>query len=174
VAPHQAGHECPVFATIGLVGAARLLPEAALGVVVVGVDEAAIVNQPGERAHGERAAAEAEQVDGISRLVHTAELAIELLDITAEAVAGRASENPQPFEGFGADAIVIERELPGQRLIRTVSVHIDGFEQLEDVGAAVLYCRVPGAVGADDDVLVAGFHGRAPHAWRRRRRACRR
>src|SRR3954469_4734513 len=117
------------------------------------VENAACRDQPRERAHGKCAAAETKEKDPVARHVHARELAVELLHVAAQPPAGCAAHHPQPLQRLGADAIVIDGDLLQRPGLGAVFARIDRFEDLEDVGSTALNGRVPGSIGADDDVL---------------------
>ena len=129
---------------------------------LVEVEDAAGRDQAGERAHRERAAAESKQVDAVAGFVDSRELGIQLLDVATEAPPGRARDDAEPLVDLGANAVVVDRNLLGERWIGAVAVAVNRLEQLEDVRAAALDGGVSRAVGTDDDVLL---HVRRRGAW---------
>ena len=113
------------------------------------------MQHPGQRAHGERAAAEAEQIQPVTRLVPVHEepvgILYVLLEPGAERLSQRAAHPPSecPAEkAEGSDARIVEGDL--------VRVANDRFVQLHDVGIvrAVFVAR---AVTAHDNVPGHGF-----------------
>jgi hypothetical protein len=119
---------------------------------VVRKQDAAVPNEPGEAAGGERAAAEAEEEELIARLVALDEKGVALADVAREADPERAAAEllPRPR----ADAALVVHEL----LRALVVLARDGERELGDVGgrkqtAVQLLRLVPSAVAAHDQAL---------------------
>ena len=89
----------------------------------------------------------------IAGIGHARQLAIELLDVTAQAPSEHAGEETHPLERFRAHAVVVNGDLLNGGGVETVAVLIDRFVELEDVGPAAFDRGIAGAVGADDDVF---------------------
>ena len=149
----QAREPAVVQLPVLIVGLVDGAVEVVVGPVLRQIEDAAGVNQAGQRAHGERAAAETEKKDLVARRVDARQLAIELLDVAAESPAGRAGQQRRPFDRFGPDAVVIHRHLRHDLRVEAMAGLIDRFVDFENVGAAALDCGVAGAVGADGDVF---------------------
>src|SRR5437867_10211808 len=115
------------------------------------IEDAARVDEAGERPDREGPATEPEQEDPVARRIDARELAVELLDVAAEPPAGRAGQQAEPLHRLRPDAVVIQGHLRRQPGRDPVAHLIDRFVELEDVGAAALDGRVASAVGADDD-----------------------
>ena len=129
-------------------------------VVVAGIQQSALVEHPGQGAHGEGAAAEPEQVHVVAFVVAVHQAAVGVLDVLLQAVSGgliaHGAELSTPFvvlPAARADAGVVVRDLP--------LVLFGEHEGLHDV-RIVLSVFVAGPVAADDDVL----HRIPPFAWR--------
>jgi hypothetical protein len=116
-----------------------------------GIDQAAGRDESCQRANGERAAAEAEHVDLVARVVHARELVVEVFDVSTETPPGRAGKDLQRLEVLRADAIVVDGDLGGELRIVAMTVEVHGFKQLEDIRAAPFDCRVARAVRTHDD-----------------------
>ncbi|MGY4423594.1 hypothetical protein ACVWY2_006043 [Bradyrhizobium sp. JR6.1] len=112
-----------------------------------GDDQALIEDECGERAHGECAAAESEQVDLriVLVVVVAADEFVGIQDIALEAVAEGAAEQRERDEGRRADAVII---LGGLR----VALQIQRLEYPPDIGAPDAGSGVAGAVGQDNDL----------------------
>ncbi len=167
--PAQRGDGVPDADEIGLalaaVGRLELLRHLVVAALAVELDrvgdqvlaallqEAALVEQPGERPGGEGTATEPEEEDPVSRLVAVHQIGVGVRQVLAQAhpeglteEGAKALAEGNPEEVEGTDARVVEGELP--------PIPLDGLEQVDHVGvvAAVL---LAGAVAADDDVLAA-------------------
>src|SRR5262249_62202058 len=89
----------------------------------VGIDEAARLDEADQRPHRERAAAEPEHVDVVARVVDSRQFLVQMFDVTAQAPARGAAEDLQRLESFGADAVVVDRNLRGR--VRVVAVRFE-------------------------------------------------
>jgi hypothetical protein len=126
-------------------------------VLVLLLQEAHLVHEAAERAHRERAAAEAEHVDLVAGLVVVDQEAVERAHIELDALAESApGELVQPAGGAEA-VVVVDHLVDATRRERQHRARC-----LEDVGGlrstrglVVLLGLVPGAVGAEDDALHA-------------------
>jgi hypothetical protein len=121
------------------------------------VEDAALGDQSCERARGERAPAEPEDVDVIAVPVVPAQELVEVPDVARQAPAERAAENLERPEAGRADAIVVKRDL-------VVVAEIERLIQPPHVGLIELGWAVPGAVGEQHDIAAAarGCHLGAP------------
>src|SRR5262245_11169922 len=122
--------------------------------------DAAGGDEAGQAAHRVGATAEAEEVDGVTRVVDAGEIRIEVPQVAREPIPERAAERAQELQAAGADSVVVEDDLA--RLVRR-GHDVDRFVELVDVGAAVLDGGVAGAVRAEHDVA---RHVRLPTAPR--------
>ncbi|MHC2307002.1 hypothetical protein ACVIJ1_003472 [Bradyrhizobium elkanii] len=110
-------------------------------------DQALIEDECSERAHGECAAAESEQVDLRIALVIVvpADELVGIEDVALEAIAEGAAEDGQRNEFRRADAVVI---LGGLR----IALQIERLEYPPDIGAPDAGSGVAGAVGQNNDL----------------------
>ncbi len=117
----------------------------------VRAEQSAFVKHPGQRTHGERATAEPEQIHAISAFVTAHQVAIGVLDVFLEPVAGRlVGQGCQfstlfvVFPAARAYARVVVRDLG-----RVFYGQIVGFHNVRVVASVF----VAGSVAANDDVL---------------------
>ena len=147
-APAEVGAEAPRHGVIGRVVDFRGVFHQVAGVLA---EQAAGVEHAGQRAHGEGAAAEAEEIHGVAVFVAAHQVAVGILDVLLQPVAGRlvgqglqAAARFVVFPAAGADAGVVIGRLRRVLLRQYVGLH--------DVGV-VASVFVAGAVAADDDVF---------------------
>jgi hypothetical protein len=127
-------------------------------IVVVLLDQADLVHEADERAHRERAAAEAEQKELVVRLEVVDDEAVEVADVVFDAGAERAARELVQ-RAARAEAVVIEDDL-----IDAVAIaRAHGARDLRDVrrtalagGLVDLVPDVPRAIGADHQALHRG------------------
>ena len=131
------------------VGGDGALPQR--GFIAVIGREAEPGDQAGDDADGECPAAEAEAEDAVARLVVAAAEAIDVENVALQPDAEDAGECRPPFERRGADAIVVERDLPGR-----VS-EVERLKQPPDIGLEDLCGAVSRPVGQQDNIP---WHGR--------------
>ena len=144
----QAFQPGAVVMPVGAVGVLHALAQRFVAVQALRVEDADAGDQPRQTAHGEGAAAEAEQVDVIAGFIHPYQRGIQLPHVARQSPAEGAAEDLQRPEGGGAHAIVVDGDLRHVRIVL-----IDHLEQLEHIGAAILVGRVARAIGTDHDVL---------------------
>ena len=124
------------------------------------IDYAAVAHHAREAAHRVRAAAEAEEIDVVARMIVIDEKSVALPDVAIEPVAERAAHHAIN-EAAGADARMVVREL--RRAVVRVRLHeLIGEPHVRRgrVAHGVRRLRaVPRAVRADDDALVRLANG---------------
>ncbi len=120
-------------------------PAAARRNRLAAVEHAAPRDQTCERARGEGAAAETEDVDLIACAIVPAEEPVELADVARQAPAERAAEQPERPEAGRPDAVVVIRDL-------VVATEIERLIERPDVGLVQFGGTVASAVRQQDDV----------------------
>ncbi|MCX5723768.1 MAG: hypothetical protein NTX84_04455 [Nitrospirae bacterium] len=118
------------------------------------IENAAILNHGGQRSNGIGAAAEPEQIEAVSRLVDVNEFGIQIANVLRKSHPERTTDDLQGKKGRTSYPIVIESDLRPTTRIILVPLNIDGFIELEDVGATRLDVPVTGAVRAKHDILI--------------------
>jgi hypothetical protein len=121
------------------------------------IDDTAFDDEPRESTDRESPAAKAEQEYFVARIIDTAELLVELLNISAQTPSGYPSENLDRPKIFRAHAVVVDWHLRIQLRIISVAIQIDRLKNLENIRAAVLNCGISSSVRADHNVLGHGF-----------------
>ena len=107
----------------------------------------------GEGSDGKRTAAESEQKYPVSLVVDAHECLVQLSNIARQAKSRCAGEYFERLEPLRADSVVLDSYLRGQSGVASMTVQIDRFKKLEDVGSPALDSGISGPVGTNDNVL---------------------
>jgi hypothetical protein len=152
--PHQSRS---VTTAVSLVGSIHAIVKIFCGRLLLCIDDTAFDDEAREGPYGESTAAKAEQEYFIAGIVDTAELLIELFNISAQTPTGYPGENLNRPEIFRADAIIVNRHLRIQLGIESVAIEIDGLKDSEHIRAAILNCGVSSSIRANHNVFGHGF-----------------